>query len=171
MQVPLLVNIKLILLILLFISSCQFKPSALLYFKNPSDEAEEGFFMRILLLFSLKSQFLLSRKFTIWIKSLMPGYSYELTCNFCTEVRQNHLLKVRLNTASMWPCRFPIICMQSWYMKGKQMLVTTGPSYMTSLEKAGSNTTTSQWQNHHGKNWREIHSEARRMPVPTAWCT
>ena len=152
-------------------SSRQFKSTTSLYLKKSHWWGRERILYENLVACSLKSQFSLSRKLTVWIESLVPGYSCERICNFCPEVGQNRLLKVRLKTTSMWTCRFPIVCTQSWYMKGKQMLVTTGPSYTTSLEKAGSNTTTSQWQSHRGRNWREIHSAAWRTPVPTAWCT
>lgn len=156
-----------------FVHRCQFRLSALLYFKkNPSVmmKRRKDLFKKKKKSFSLKSQFLHSSKFNVWLV-LYKATSVNVFCNFFTEIRQLPLLEVGLRTLSIWTCRFPIICMQSWYTKGKQMLVTTGPTYMISLEKAGSNTMTSPWQNHHGKNWREIHLAARRMLVPTAWCT
>lgn len=120
---------------------------------------------------SLKSQLLLISKWNVWISSSTKAMAANVFYSFFMKIRQLPLLKVSLTALSMWTCRFPITCTLSWCMKGKQMLVTTGPSYTTSLGKAGWNTMTSQWQNHHGKSWREIHLVAWGMPVLTAWCT
>lgn len=125
--------------------------------------------MKILFLLSLKVSFHIIRNLSNCL-TLVPCYTYK----YCPFVYRGWAEWVPDCTSEWCPCpfcRFPIICMQSWSTRGKQMLGTTGPSSMTRLGKDGSSTMTSRWQSPRGKSWRESPLGAWGMPVPTAWCT